>query len=128
MTALAVVSDQAEQSPGAGIERKETQSAVRRAVESLPEDQRTIIEQHALNGVPLKDVARGLELEYTWVTRLYHRALGNLREILGDAENISAVASTAVAARPTGVEARRRSNSTSGSRKEPLPLRGDPDR
>lgn len=65
------------------LEREGARDAVRRAVEHLPERERTLIELYYFRGLTLQAVGDALGLSKSWTSRLHARAIGLLTEHLG---------------------------------------------
>ena len=65
--------------PGAGLERVETQAAVRGLIEHLPPNQQEVIRLKFQNGFSYKEIARITELSVTNVGFLIHTAVSRLR-------------------------------------------------
>jgi RNA polymerase sigma factor for flagellar operon FliA len=62
----------------------EGQTRLSRAIQSLTEPERTILELHYLKEVSITEIALRLELSRPWVSKLHMRALRQIREILAD--------------------------------------------
>lgn len=69
--------------PSQEVARSERLLQLTRALSSLPEMQRRVIEMHHLRGQPLAEVAAALESTKPAVAGLLHRGLKKLRELLG---------------------------------------------
>jgi RNA polymerase sigma-70 factor (ECF subfamily) len=72
--------------PDITVERRLTRSVLRRAMESLTEDQRDVIVLRFVAGMPLGEVAEALNKSEDAIKGLQRRALLALREILNDWE------------------------------------------
>ena len=68
--------------PDGPLLRRERQSEVRRALEHLPDRERTILVAFYFDERSLEDVARELGLSISWASRLHHKGLDRLRELL----------------------------------------------
>jgi RNA polymerase sigma factor for flagellar operon FliA len=70
--------------PERDLLRKQSSEKLRSAIATLPEKERTIIEQYYFHDLTLSEVAQQYAgLSKSWVSRLHDRALGMLREKLG---------------------------------------------
>jgi RNA polymerase sigma factor for flagellar operon FliA len=77
---------QAPSDPEREVSKKETCQKLRAAIATLPEKERTIIEQYYFHDLTLSEVAQQYAgLSKSWVSRLHDRALGMLREKLVEA-------------------------------------------
>ena len=70
--------------PEDALERRETVIAVRRAIESLPEDMRRVIVMRDLNDMPYADIADILGIELGTVKSRLSRGRAALKKILED--------------------------------------------
>jgi len=70
--------------PDGPLLRRERQSELRRAMTQLPERERFILVSYYLEERPLEDVAQSLGLSISWASRLHHKGLDRLRELLAD--------------------------------------------
>ena len=77
--------DEGHESPDDTWSREEDIDRVRKAIDQLPEISRDIIRRHKLDGVPLTDIARGLDLNINTVRVRAHRGYKKLREIIFEA-------------------------------------------
>ena len=68
--------------PEDAVERKEQILAVRRAVESLPDDQRQVVILRDLHGLPYQEISAMLGLELGTVKSRLNRGRANLKTIL----------------------------------------------
>ena len=68
--------------PEDAVERRELILAVRRAVESLPEDQRQVVVMRDLHGLPYQEIADTLGIELGTVKSRLNRGRANLKTIL----------------------------------------------
>ena len=68
--------------PDGPLLRRERQTEVRRALQQLPERERTILVAFYFDERSLDDVARELGLSISWASRLHHKGLDRLRELL----------------------------------------------
>jgi RNA polymerase sigma-70 factor (ECF subfamily) len=71
-------------SPSAHAARNERAFQIASALEHLPDDQRTAVVRHHLQGVPLADLAVELKRSKEAVAGLLHRGLVQLRRLLRD--------------------------------------------
>lgn len=65
------------------VEHKQAVSVVRRAVETLPERERRLIEMHYFEDMSLQDAGKALGLSKSWASRLHARTIAQLTEMLG---------------------------------------------
>lgn len=72
--------------PEEAIERKETVTAVRQAIETLPDDMRKIIVLRDIDGMAYADIADTLGLEMGTVKSRLNRARTELKKLLTDAD------------------------------------------
>jgi RNA polymerase sigma factor (sigma-70 family) len=80
--------------PEREFNKKQTSEKLRAAIATLPEKERTIIEQYYFHDLTLSEVAQQYAgLSKSWVSRLHDRALGMLREKLVE-EGIGAKGTT----------------------------------
>jgi len=70
--------------PDGPMLRREQQTQVRSALQQLPERERTILMAFYFEERSLDDVARELGLSISWASRLHHKGLDRLRELLAD--------------------------------------------
>jgi RNA polymerase sigma factor for flagellar operon FliA len=69
--------------PERDLHKKQTSEKLRSAIATLPDKERTIIEQYYFHDLTLSEVAQQYAgLSKSWVSRLHDRALGILREKL----------------------------------------------
>lgn len=68
--------------PDGPLMRRERQNEVRSALQQLPERERTILVAFYFDERSLDDVARELGLSISWASRLHHKGLDRLRELL----------------------------------------------
>ncbi len=68
--------------PGAILEKQEKESFLFRAIDQLPETQKTAIILAKIEGLPQKEVAEIMEISVKAVESLLQRGKGNLRKIL----------------------------------------------
>jgi RNA polymerase sigma factor for flagellar operon FliA len=61
---------------------RERRELTKRALATLPEQERFLIEGHYVNGRPFDELARELGLSKSWASRLHTRALDRLRQAL----------------------------------------------
>jgi RNA polymerase sigma factor for flagellar operon FliA len=57
---------------------------MQRALEGLPDQERFLIRGHYLEGRNFDELAAELGLSKSWASRLHTRALGRMRELLGE--------------------------------------------
>lgn len=70
--------------PGISLENKEKAAILFRAIDKLPDNQKTAFTLHKLEGLSYQEVAEIMESTVSSVESLMHRAKGNLRKILTD--------------------------------------------
>ena len=70
--------------PEDAVERQETIIAVRRAIESLPEDMRRVVVMRDLNDMPYSDIAEILGIELGTVKSRLNRGRAALKKLLED--------------------------------------------
>jgi len=70
--------------PGVGLENKEKASVLFKAIDKLPDNQKTAFTLHKLEGLSYQEVAEVMETTVSSVESLMHRAKGNLKKILTD--------------------------------------------
>jgi RNA polymerase sigma factor for flagellar operon FliA len=63
---------------------RERKERVRRALESLPDQERQLIRGHYIEGRNFDDIAKDLGLSKSWASRLHTRALARMRDALSD--------------------------------------------
>lgn len=68
--------------PEAAVRRAELLALIRQAMHELPDDERTVLQRHYLDGEPFDVVARELGLSRSWACRLHTRAVGRLGQRL----------------------------------------------
>jgi RNA polymerase sigma factor for flagellar operon FliA len=68
--------------PDGPLLRRERQTELRRALTLLPERERFILVSYYLEERPLEEVAQSLGLSISWASRLHHKGLDRLRELL----------------------------------------------
>ena len=73
-------------SPSQYVVRHERELRLAEALETLPEDQRTAVELHHLEGYSVNEVAEKMNRTRASVAGLLRRGLGELRECLTDLE------------------------------------------
>ena len=71
-----------ELSPEEAVARAELRGLVVEALESLPEDERTLVRRHYLEGERFDHVAASLGLSKSWASRLHTRAVARLTKRL----------------------------------------------
>jgi RNA polymerase sigma factor FliA len=71
-----------EEDPFEALEAQCQQRALARAIEQLPERERTILGRHYFDGVKLKDIGVELGVGEARISQLHSRALGRLRALL----------------------------------------------
>lgn len=64
----------------------EVRARVRAALERLPERERAVVEGHYFEDRTLEEVGDAMGISKSWASRLHARALGRLRDALGDAQ------------------------------------------
>jgi RNA polymerase sigma factor (sigma-70 family) len=70
--------------PGVGLENKEKASVLFKAIDKLPDNQKTAFTLHKLEGLSYQEVAEVMETTVSSVESLMHRAKGNLKKLLSD--------------------------------------------
>jgi RNA polymerase sigma-70 factor (ECF subfamily) len=70
----------ADADPAAGLERREVEAALHRAIEALPEERRIVVILRDLEGLGYEDIAQALGLELGTVRSRLHRARMELKE------------------------------------------------
>ncbi len=73
--------------PSVGAARNEAVAVLMVQLLQLPEDYRRVIQWRLIEGLPVDEVARRLERSEPAVHMLFHRALKQLRELMGAASN-----------------------------------------
>lgn len=68
--------------PSAVVEAQCQHRALARAIEQLPERERTILGRHYFDGIKLKDIGAELGVSEPRISQLHSRALGRLRTLL----------------------------------------------
>ncbi len=72
------------QHPGISMENKENAAVLFRAIEKLPDNQKTAFTLHKLEGLSYQEIAEIMETTVSSVESLMHRAKGNLKKFLTD--------------------------------------------
>lgn len=70
--------------PGVQLDNKERSSALFKAIDQLPENQKVAFILHKLEGLSYQEIAAILQTSLSSVESLMHRAKGNLRKLLED--------------------------------------------
>lgn len=70
--------------PGVGLENKEKAAVLFKAIDKLPDNQKTAFTLHKLEGLSYQEVAEVMETTVSSVESLMHRAKGNLKKILAE--------------------------------------------
>jgi RNA polymerase sigma-70 factor (ECF subfamily) len=70
----------ADADPAAGVERREVEVALHRAIEALPEERRIVVILRDLEGLGYEEIARALGLELGTVRSRLHRARMDLKD------------------------------------------------
>lgn len=70
----------ADADPAAGVERREVEAALHRAIEALPEERRIVVILRDLEGLGYEEIAQALGLELGTVRSRLHRARMELKE------------------------------------------------
>ena len=83
-TAAGSESDSPPESPNpeAALLARERQDRLRRALDAMPEPERTLLQGHYLQDRRFDEIAKELGLSKSWASRLHTRALDRLRELL----------------------------------------------
>jgi RNA polymerase sigma factor for flagellar operon FliA len=76
------VADRSSLTPESLAVARSDHDALAKAVERLPERERSIIQQHYFEGVQLRAIARYLGVSEPRISQLHARAVARLREIL----------------------------------------------
>ena len=71
-------------SPELSLLARERRSAVQRALATLPEQERFLVQGHYIDGRNFDELAAELGLSKSWASRLHTRALGRLRDALSE--------------------------------------------
>lgn len=72
------------QHPGVSMENKENAAVLFRAIDKLPDNQKTAFTLHKLEGLSYQEIAEIMETTVSSVESLMHRAKGNLKKFLTD--------------------------------------------
>ena len=72
------------QHPGVKLENKEKAVVLFKAIDKLPDNQKTAFTLHKLQGLSYLEVADIMETSLSSVESLMHRAKNNLKKILSD--------------------------------------------
>lgn len=72
------------QHPGVTMENKENAAVLFKAIEKLPDNQKTAFTLHKLEGLSYQEIAEIMETTVSSVESLMHRAKGNLKKYLTD--------------------------------------------
>lgn len=72
------------QHPGISMENKENAAVLFRAIEKLPDNQKTAFTLHKLEGLSYQEIAEIMETTVSSIESLMHRAKGNLKKFLTD--------------------------------------------
>jgi RNA polymerase sigma-70 factor (ECF subfamily) len=70
----------ADADPAAGVERREVEAALHRAIEALPEERRIVVILRDLEGLSYEEIAQALGLELGTVRSRLHRARMDLKD------------------------------------------------
>lgn len=84
VAALGQDEDAPRPSPEAQLVGKERSVRVRAALSVLPERERALVEGFYFGDRTLEDIGQELGISKSWASRLHARALGRLREVLGE--------------------------------------------
>ena len=74
------LADTSTPSPDRAVHQEEDRRTLLKCLAGLPRSQATVINQHYLEDVPLRDVADRLKVTPSRVSQLHHQALGRLRQ------------------------------------------------
>jgi RNA polymerase sigma-70 factor (ECF subfamily) len=66
------------------LEREETEAALKRSIELLPEEQRTVLVLSEMQGLKYQDIAAILEIPVGTVKSRMHTAMEKLKELMAD--------------------------------------------
>jgi RNA polymerase sigma factor for flagellar operon FliA len=80
------LADSSTPTPDQAVHRDEDRRMLRKCLAALPKSQATVINQHYLQDIPLRDVADRLKVTPSRVSQLHHQALGRLRQSWNRAE------------------------------------------
>ena len=72
------------QHPGVSMENKENAAVLFRAIDKLPDNQKTAFTLHKLEGLSYQEIAEIMETTVSSIESLMHRAKGNLKKFLTD--------------------------------------------
>lgn len=73
-------------SPEETASRSELRRDIRRAVGTLPDRERALVERHYFGGEPFDEIAKDLGVSKSWASRLHASAIGKLAEALRDVD------------------------------------------
>jgi len=68
------------------LARRETEEALRRAIDQLPEEQKTVLILSEMQGLKYQEIGEILEIPVGTVKSRMHTAMERLKDLLGDAE------------------------------------------
>lgn len=74
--------------PEEQLARAQLVHAARDAILTLPERERALIERHYFGGEPFDVIARDLEIDKSWASRLHARAIDRLKAALRDPSSV----------------------------------------
>jgi RNA polymerase sigma factor (sigma-70 family) len=80
------LADSSTLTPDRAVYQDEDRRTLQKCLASLPKSQATVINQHYLQDIPLRDVADRLKVTPSRVSQLHHQALGRLRQSWNRAE------------------------------------------
>jgi len=69
-------------SPEEAVLATERRALTKKALQTLPEQERRLVEGHYIHGRPFDEIAREMGLSKSWASRLHTRALDRLRQAL----------------------------------------------
>jgi RNA polymerase sigma factor for flagellar operon FliA len=84
LEAAATVADEKLPAPDADIQRLQDRARVRKALETLPDKERALMEMYYFGNKNLEECGAALGLSKSWACRLHARAVDLLRSALGD--------------------------------------------
>jgi RNA polymerase sigma factor for flagellar operon FliA len=86
------LNDTAAPSPLDQVEQRMERVALERAIATLPEREASIVKWHYFEGIAFKDIAARLGVSEPRISQLHSRAMGRLRGVMTDANEVDAAA------------------------------------
>jgi len=86
------LNDEAAPSPFEQVEQRMERASLERAIKTLPEREASIVTWHYFEGVAFKDIAARLGVSEPRISQLHSRAMGRLREVMGEQHSVDAAA------------------------------------